>query len=54
MNSQYVKRAKVADYKIGDKVLFKIKAILAEQNKRFAPKFATPYRIVKVALKIQQ
>jgi hypothetical protein len=45
---QYNKRAKVFNYKPGDRVLLDVRVVQKGDNRKFTSKFRGPYRVVKV------
>ncbi|KAI9558480.1 hypothetical protein GHT06_015267 [Daphnia sinensis] len=45
---QYNKRAKVFDYKTGDRVLLDVRVVQKGDNRKFNSKYRGPYRVVKV------
>ena len=46
MKKEYDKRAKILDYKTGDKVLLDVKLIPVGRNKKLTPRYEGPYRIL--------
>ena len=48
MKIQYDKRAKISNYKVGDKVLLDIRVIKQDQNKKVTAKYEGPYRILDI------
>ena len=48
MKIQYDKRAKVLDYKVGDKVLLDIRVVPIGLNKKLTAKYEGPYRILEI------
>jgi hypothetical protein len=45
---QYDKRAKVLDFRPGDKVLLDVRVTKPHQSRKFVPKYTGPFRIIKV------
>ena len=45
---QYDKRAKVLDFRPGDKVLLDVRVTKPNQRRKFVPKYTSPFRIIKV------
>ncbi|KAI9562401.1 hypothetical protein GHT06_013370 [Daphnia sinensis] len=45
---QYNKRAKVFDYKTGNRVLLDVRVVQKGDNRKFTSKYRGPYRVVKV------
>ncbi|XP_057370033.1 uncharacterized protein LOC130691140 [Daphnia carinata] len=46
--AQYDKRAREYDFKVGDKVLLDVRTPMAGTSKKLIPRFAGPYRVIKV------